>query len=134
MVEGFSTIFCSFRYHRIIIQTSRKHVVVSVCVLHPVQTKWRRKEKGRGKPRGPRYIPVLVEATTALLGQMLGPHVDEGTQTEGSLDVADGTDHNHGRGLQNGDSLDHLLLVDLCKEGENKAIKIMLCNSLNSIY
>lgn len=60
-----------------------------------------------------RYIPVLVEAATALLGQMLGPDIDQSTQAEWSLNVADSANSNHWRCLQNGDSLDDLLLVDL---------------------
>lgn len=85
-------------------------ICVCVRLLHPAK-----QNGGVNATRGPEYIPVLVEATTALLGQMLGPDIDQGTQTEGSLDVADGTEHNHGRGLQNGDGLHDLLLVYLCK-------------------
>ena len=44
---------------------------------------------------------------------MLSPDSGEGTQAAGSLDVADNTDHNHGRGLDDGDSLNDLLLVHL---------------------
>lgn len=61
-----------------------------------------------------RYIPVLVETATALLGQMLCPDIDQSTQTEWSLDVADGANNNHWWRLQDGHSLDDLLLVDLC--------------------
>lgn len=46
MVKGFSTIICSFRYHRFIIQTrveSTCRLPFCVCV-HPVQRKWRQME------------------------------------------------------------------------------------------
>jgi len=44
---------------------------------------------------------------------MLRPHGGEGTQAAGGLNVADDADHNHGRALEDGNSLDDLLLVDL---------------------
>lgn len=44
---------------------------------------------------------------------MLGPHAGQGTHAEGRLNVADGTDHDHGGRLQDGDGLHDLLLVDL---------------------
>uniref|UniRef100_A0A2M4C3Y2 Uncharacterized protein n=1 Tax=Anopheles marajoara TaxID=58244 RepID=A0A2M4C3Y2_9DIPT len=58
-------------------------------------------------------VPVLVETTTALLGQMLGPDVAQSTRSERSFDVADGTDDHDRRCLQDSDGLQHLLLVDL---------------------
>lgn len=68
-----------------------------------------------GVDEGEIVLPVLVEATTALLRQMLGPNVDGSTLTEWSLDVTDGSDDNHWRSLKNGDGLNDLLLVDLCE-------------------
>mmetsp|Transcript_26813 Transcript_26813/g.58434 ORF Transcript_26813/g.58434 Transcript_26813/m.58434 type:complete len:397 (+) Transcript_26813:764-1954(+) len=58
-------------------------------------------------------VPVLVEATLHLVGQMLSPHGLQGAQTEGGTDVADQTNHNHGGGLHQGHSLAGLLLVEL---------------------
>lgn len=59
------------------------------------------------------YSPVLVEPTTALLGQMLGPHGGESAHAEGGLDVAHGSNDDHRGRLQDGDGLNDLLLVDL---------------------
>jgi len=58
-------------------------------------------------------VPVLVEATLALVGQMLGPDGGQSAETRGSLDVANDTDADHRGGLDNGDGLDDLLLVEL---------------------
>lgn len=57
--------------------------------------------------------PVLVEATLALLAEMLGPAGGEGLQATRGLVVADHTTHNHWRGLKDGDGLDDLFLVSL---------------------
>lgn len=59
-------------------------------------------------------LPVLVEATTALLRQMLSPDIDGSTLTEWSFDITDGSDHNHWWSFENGDCLDDFLLIDLC--------------------
>jgi len=56
-------------------------------------------------------VPVLVEATLALVGQMLSPDSANAVKTGGSLLVADDTDDDHGRSLKDGDSLKDLLLV-----------------------
>jgi hypothetical protein len=61
-----------------------------------------------------RPVPVLVEATLDLVGEVLGPNGGEGTKTTGSLDVTDNTNDDHRGGLDDGDSLDDLLLVHLC--------------------
>lgn len=60
-------------------------------------------------------LPVLVESSATILGQMLCPDSGEGAQTVRSLDVADNADDDHRRSLQNRHSLDNLLLVHLCK-------------------
>merc|ERR1719367_41976 len=57
--------------------------------------------------------PVLVEATLALLAQVLSPDGLEGTEAAGGLDVTDQTHSHHGRGLDDGHSLNNVLLVDL---------------------
>ena len=70
-------------------------------------------------------VPVLVEPTLELIGKMGGPDGREGAETTGSLDVADNTDNNERRGLDDGDSLDDFTLVHLCKKsgylGESRA-------------
>lgn len=73
------------------------------------------------------YIPVLVEATTALLRQVLGPDIDQSTQTEWSLDVADGTNNNHWWSLQDGNGFDDLLLVNLCGIEVKQNSKLSTC-------
>lgn len=73
------------------------------------------------------YIPVLVEATTALLGQVLGPDIDQSTQTEWSLDVANGTNNNHWWSLQDGNGFNDLLLVNLCKSKSKGNSKLSTC-------
>merc|ERR1719367_728160 len=57
--------------------------------------------------------PVLVEATLALLAQVLSPDGLEGTEAARGLDVTDQTHSHHGRGLDDGHSLDNVLLVNL---------------------
>lgn len=58
-------------------------------------------------------VPVLVEAALDFVRQVLGPDGGERAETAGGLDVANETDNNHGRGVDNGDSLNNLLLVGL---------------------
>ena len=77
-------------------------------------------------------VPVLVEPALDLVAQVLGPHSGERAETTGSLDVADNTDSDklliqlsvssssvfvyretYRRSLDNGSSLDNLLLVHL---------------------
>ena len=59
------------------------------------------------------YLPVLVEAPLALLSDVLGPDGLKGAEAPGGGDISDNTDHYDGRGLDDGDALDNLLLVDL---------------------
>jgi len=56
-------------------------------------------------------VPVLVEASSDIVAQVLGPDSLEVSDTKGSLDVSDNTDWNHGRGFNDGDGFDNLLLV-----------------------
>lgn len=58
-------------------------------------------------------VPVLVEAALDLVTQVLSPDGGERAETTGSLNVTDDTDSDKGRGLDDGDSLDNLLLVHL---------------------
>jgi len=58
-------------------------------------------------------VPVLVEATTQFLRQVLSPDGGQRAKTAGGLDVTDNTDDNHGGSLDDGDGLDDLLLVHL---------------------
>merc|ERR1712241_1635028 len=57
--------------------------------------------------------PVLVEATLAFLAQVLSPDGLECTKTTWGLDVTDKADSDHGWGLNDGHSLDNVLLVNL---------------------
>uniref|UniRef100_A0A3Q3WGX0 Uncharacterized protein n=1 Tax=Mola mola TaxID=94237 RepID=A0A3Q3WGX0_MOLML len=58
---------------------------------------------------------VLVEAALALVAYVLGEDGLKGTQATGCVDVTHDPDHNHGRGLHDGDGLHHLFLVHLCR-------------------
>merc|ERR1719367_2160063 len=57
--------------------------------------------------------PVLVEATLAFLAQVLSPDGLESTEATWGLDIANKADSHHGWGLDDGHSLDNILLVDL---------------------
>merc|ERR1719320_2111725 len=57
--------------------------------------------------------PVLVEATAALLIEVLSPHSLEGAESTRGVDVANQTNADHGGSLDNGHSINHLLLVGL---------------------
>lgn len=59
------------------------------------------------------FVPILVEAATDLVGQMLGPDRGEGTETRGGSHIAYHTHHLHGGSLKDGDGLDDFLLVHL---------------------
>jgi len=58
-------------------------------------------------------VPVLVETTLDLVTQVLSEHSGEGTEATRSLDVTDKTNAHHWRGLEDGDSLNDLLLIEL---------------------
>lgn len=64
-------------------------------------------------PLGLGLVPVLVEPTAALLGEVLSPDGGDGSQATGGLDVSDHADDHHGGSLDDGDSLADLLLVGL---------------------
>merc|ERR1719438_201732 len=57
--------------------------------------------------------PVLVEAPLGLLADVLGPDSLESPHASGGLNVSNNTDADHRRGLEDGDGLDDLLLVNL---------------------
>ena len=71
------------------------------------------KKKAAAKKCG---SPVLVEASAAVLGQVLGKDGLEGAQTLWRLDVADAADDDHGWRLHDRHRLDRLLLVELGAE------------------
>lgn len=64
-----------------------------------------------------RAVPVLVEPTLELIGQVRSPDGGEGAEAAGSLDVTDNADHDHRWCLNNGDRLDNFTLVHLCGIG-----------------
>lgn len=57
-------------------------------------------------------VPVLVEPSSEVLSEGAGPDSGEGSETLWSLDVSDDTDNLDRWGLDDGDSLDDLLLVE----------------------
>jgi hypothetical protein len=59
-------------------------------------------------------VPVLVEPTLDLIREVRSPDSGEGAETARSLNVADDTDDDEGRGLDDSDSLDNLTFVHLC--------------------
>jgi len=58
-------------------------------------------------------VPVLVESASDLIGQVTSPNGGEGTETVGGGYIANNTNDDHGRSLQNGNSLNSILLVEL---------------------
>ena len=61
-------------------------------------------------------VPVLVEATLALVGKVLSPDGGDAVKTGGGVLVADDTDDDHRRSLKDGHSLKDLLLVQQLAE------------------
>ena len=59
-------------------------------------------------------VPVLVEPSLELVREVRSPDSGEGTETAGSLHVADYPDHDERRSLDDSDGLDNLTLVHLC--------------------
>lgn len=57
--------------------------------------------------------PVLVEPPERVLAQFVGPHGGQRSQSSGCLDVAHDTHNHEGRSLDDGDSFDSFLLVQL---------------------
>lgn len=64
-------------------------------------------------------VPVLVEASEELLAQVLGPDGGKGTETSGGGDISYNTDNEHGGSLEDGDSLNDFLLVELSSRAVN---------------
>jgi hypothetical protein len=62
--------------------------------------------------RGIFNSPVLVETTTAFLGQVLGPDIDQSTWAMGCFNVSDGTNNDNWWCFQDGDGFNNFLLVD----------------------
>lgn len=58
-------------------------------------------------------VPVLVESSLELVGQVLSPDGGQRSKTSGGLNVTDNTNDDHGRGLDDGDGLDDFSLVHL---------------------
>mmetsp|Transcript_6991 Transcript_6991/g.11973 ORF Transcript_6991/g.11973 Transcript_6991/m.11973 type:complete len:255 (+) Transcript_6991:1010-1774(+) len=60
-----------------------------------------------------RLVPVLVEASSALIAQMLSPHRGKRSEATGSFHVADKADNDNRRNLEDCHCLNDLLLVQL---------------------
>jgi len=56
-------------------------------------------------------VPVLVEASSDIVAQMLGPDGLEVSDSKRSFDVSNNANWNHGRSFNDGDGLDDFLLV-----------------------
>ena len=69
-----------------------------------------------------RAVPVLVEATFDLIGEMVGPDSGESAEATGSLDVTNNTNDNHGGSLYNSDGLNNLTLVHFCSNYQQEII------------
>lgn len=76
------------------------------------------------------YPPALVEAALHRVVQVLRPHSLEGAKSIGGFHVTHNTHNNHGRGLDQGNSLAHLLLVHLCIQFTPRSYIIQTCGSL----
>jgi len=66
---------------------------------------------GESLPLG--SVPVLVESTTNVIRQVVGPNSSQGAKTIGGFDVANNSNNNHRGSLKNSDSFNGLLLVQL---------------------
>uniref|UniRef100_A0A3Q1GMT3 Uncharacterized protein n=1 Tax=Acanthochromis polyacanthus TaxID=80966 RepID=A0A3Q1GMT3_9TELE len=58
---------------------------------------------------------ILVEATLALITDMLSKDGSQGTQATGGVDITHNPDHDHRRSFHNGHSLNNFLLVHLSR-------------------
>ena len=61
-----------------------------------------------------RAVPVLVEPTLDFVGEVGSPDSGKSAETAGCLDVANNTNNDHRRCLDDGNSLHDLTLVHLC--------------------
>ena len=59
------------------------------------------------------FLPIFVESSLGLLSNVFSPDSLESSHTSGSVNVADNSNGNHGRSLNDGDGLHDLFLVDL---------------------
>lgn len=59
-------------------------------------------------------VPVLVESPECALVEVLGPDGGEGSESSGGVDVSDEADDFEGRGFDDGDCFDFLLLIEFC--------------------
>jgi len=56
-------------------------------------------------------VPVLVEAPLAFFGDVLGPDGGQRSESLCGINVSDNSDGDHGWSFEDGDCLDHFLLV-----------------------
>uniref|UniRef100_A0A3B4DGZ4 Uncharacterized protein n=1 Tax=Pygocentrus nattereri TaxID=42514 RepID=A0A3B4DGZ4_PYGNA len=70
---------------------------------------------------GPAQVP---QTASALITDVFSKDGLEGTQATRGQDIADNANHDHGRGLHNGDRLNHLLFVDLYTQFETRSVDL----------
>jgi len=63
-----------------------------------------------------RLVPVLVESSLQIVAQMVSPDGGESSKSSGGGDVSNDSNNDHGGSLDDGDSLDDFLLVNLRSE------------------
>jgi len=57
------------------------------------------------------FVPVLVEASSNIVAQMLSPDGLEVSDSERGFNVSNNTDRDHGRCFKNGDRFDNFLFM-----------------------
>lgn len=65
---------------------------------------------------GKKCVPILVESTTAILTDVFGPNCPQGSETLGCRNITNDTNNDHWWSLQDGNSFNNFLLVNLCKK------------------